>query len=163
MSRRLAVVIGVVAVLLLTVLLLVGPGGGRDGWWGPMGGPMGGHMEGMPGRGGQGSAPEPVADAGEVTIEATEMAFDPASIEVAAGEPVNLVVTNVGEAFHDLTIDELDLRIEVDAGQTAAAGLEDLEPGEYDYYCSVPGHANAGMRGTLTVTGDEAREGPDRW
>jgi hypothetical protein len=75
-----------------------------------------------------------------------------ADVEVAAGEPTNLTVVNDGDAFHDLTIDEVGLRIDVDSGQQATAGLEIDEPGEYEYYCSVPGHAGAGMRGTLTVT-----------
>ena len=27
----------------------------------------------------------------------------------------------------------------------------DLQPGEYEFYCSVPGHAEGGMKGKLTV------------
>ncbi len=147
LRRWLPVVLAVAAVLLLVGLLL-GGGWSTGGWWGG----MGGHMDGMWGqRTSEGAAPDAVEDAEEVRVEATEMAFDPASFEVAAGEPVNLTVTNTGQVFHDLTIDELDLQIDVDSGQTATAGLEIDEPGEYDYYCSVPGHASAGMQGTLTV------------
>lgn len=150
--RWLAALLGVLALLTLIGLIAFGMGRPGGGWWGPMGGPMGGHMDGMGGqRTGQGAAPEAVPDAKELTVELTEMAFEPDTLEVTAGEPVNLTVTNVGQAFHDLTIDELDLQVGVEAGETVTAGLEVSEPGEYRYYCSVPGHASAGMEGTLTV------------
>jgi plastocyanin len=146
--RWLPALLGIVALLLLVGLLIFGTGRPGDGWWGSMGGPMGG-MWGQ--RTDQDAAPDAVPDAEELTVEVTEMAFEPATLEVTAGEPVNLTVTNVGQAYHDLTIDELDLQLGVEPGETVTAGLEVAEPGDYGYYCSVPGHASAGMEGTLTV------------
>ena len=143
-GRWLMIVLIVLVVLVLVALLATGTGRPGDGRWGPMDGMMGPRAT-------QGTTPSPIPDADEITIEMTEMAFDPATIEMTAGEPVNLIVTNRGEVFHDLTIDALDLQIGVDPGQTATAGLEVDEAGTYEYYCSVPGHTQAGMQGTLTV------------
>jgi uncharacterized cupredoxin-like copper-binding protein len=42
--------------------------------------------------------------------------------------------------------------VDVPAGTTATTGLTVARPGEYAYECTVPGHAAAGMTGTLTVT-----------
>jgi plastocyanin len=136
------------AALLLVGLLVTGAGMGAAGWRGP----MGDHMGAMMGtRAGPGATPDVIPDAREVSVEAGEMWFQPATVEVAAGEPVNLAVVNRGQLFHDLTIDELGLRIDVDSGQRDTAGLTVEEPGAYEFYCSVPGHASAGMRGTLLV------------
>lgn len=137
----------ILVVLVLFGLLLAGIGGPGDGWRGQ----TGGHMDGMMGRTVEGAAPAAVPGADEVIVDAGEMWFDPSALEVTAGEPVNLTVSNRGRVFHDLTIDEFGLQIDVDSDQSTTAGLDLDVPGTYEFYCSVPGHAAAGMRGVITV------------
>lgn len=150
---RRAIIGSVAAVALLVIVLVVALAALTPmGPWAPMGGhlPMGDHMGGMmgpPTTAGR-SAPDPVEDAAELTVEAGDMYFAPAGLEITAGEPVNLTITNRGEVFHDLVVDELDLRLAVDPGDTTTAGLQVDQAGTYEFYCSVPGHAAAGMRGT---------------
>jgi plastocyanin len=61
-------------------------------------------------------------------------------------------LVNEGGLAHTVTIEEVDDRTVVEAGggETATGDVE-LEPGTYTYYCSVPGHREAGMEGTLEV------------
>lgn len=51
---------------------------------------------------------------------------------------------------HNLVIDELDQEVAACAPGETDTGSIDLEPGEYTYVCTVPGHETT-MRGTLTV------------
>jgi uncharacterized cupredoxin-like copper-binding protein len=132
------------AVLLLIATLAVGSGWGwaGTGW-------MGEHM----GWGGTtATSIAPHADAREVAVEAGDLWFAPDQIEVAAGEEVNLRVTNTGDAFHDLTVPAAGVMLDVEAGDEVVGGIRLDEPGTYDFYCSVPGHADAGMTGTIIVT-----------
>lgn len=94
----------------------------------------------------------PVTGAKEITVQAGDLWFKPTTLEIPAGTPVNVTVTNTGGLFHDVTIDTLDFRLGVNPGRAATGGLRVDVPDEYRFYCSVPGHAAAGMRGTLVVT-----------
>lgn len=89
-------------------------------------------------------------DARRIEVTATSFEFDPDEIRVAAGESVAIVLTSE-DILHDLTIDELDAHVAADRGETATGGFTADEAGTYTYYCSVPGHREAGMEGTLTV------------
>ncbi len=93
---------------------------------------------------------EPGDDAGGgQTIVATEFAFTPPITQ--SGTQVELTLVNEGAAFHNLEIEGVDgFLIEVDAGESATASIE-LAAGNYVLWCSVPGHREAGMEGSLIV------------
>ena len=72
-----------------------------------------------------------------------------------AGSTVIVNITNTGVGFHDFVIDALDVNSGELAGgeQVQVTFTAPDEPGEFQFYCSIPGHKEAGMVGTLTVTG----------
>jgi plastocyanin len=93
----------------------------------------------------------PVApDARPIEVSGSSYAFDPVAITVRAGEDVAIVLT-ASDIEHDFTVEELDAHVSAEAGETAEGGLRVDEAGTYTYYCSVEGHREAGMEGTLTV------------
>jgi plastocyanin len=97
------------------------------------------------------------AEAGAAGLELSApedgtLAFDTDALEAEAGE--------VTIGFDNPAAIEHDVAIEADGEEIAKSDLvsesstevtADLEPGEYIFYCSVPGHREGGMEGTLTV------------
>lgn len=107
----------------------------------------------MMGGAGGGSAPAVVDGAASATVEAGDLFFSLDELEATAGEPLNITLTNGGEVFHDLHVDDTEFALDADPGQTVSGSLTIDEPGTYTFRCTVPGHAAAGMEGTVTVTG----------
>jgi uncharacterized cupredoxin-like copper-binding protein len=102
--------------------------------------------------GGSGALGEdPVEGAEEVTVVATEMAFEPGALELVAGEPVNLTLVNGGEVEHDWDLDEAGAHLHAGPGEEVTQAVVVDEPGTYEAICTVPGHADAGMRMTVEV------------
>ncbi|HEX5929861.1 MAG TPA: cupredoxin domain-containing protein [Solirubrobacterales bacterium] len=70
-----------------------------------------------------------------------------------AGE-VTVNFTNPQPLSHDVAIEDAGGK-EVGATEVIGEGSDstvvDLKPGEYTFFCSVPGHREAGMEGKLTV------------
>jgi plastocyanin len=112
------------------------------------------------------TAESPGTDAGEVdaiprsaseacgatlTIEAADLWFRPAEVTLASSGSSTIRLENNGRVVHNLTVDELGLQIVVTARSSGEAVLVDPSPGTYEFYCSVSGHREAGMVGTLTV------------
>jgi len=81
------------------------------------------------------------------------LAFTTDQISAKAGnDTVNF--TNSSPVPHDVKIEDSSGKevggTEVTQEGTASAEVE-LKPGTYTYFCSIPGHRQAGMEGTLTV------------
>ncbi|GIU88895.1 MAG: hypothetical protein KatS3mg009_3410 [Acidimicrobiia bacterium] len=115
----------------------------------PMGPMSGDHMGGGPR--GVHRRSTPVAEgARRIEVRATSFSFDPDLIRVAAGEDVAIVLRS-DDVLHDLTVAGLDVHVAAGRGEVAEGGLRADEPGEYVFYCSVPGHRAAGMEGRLFV------------
>jgi plastocyanin len=99
---------------------------------------------------------------GKSTGSATSVDFETASSGLAyssdsatakAGK-VTVDFTNTQPLTHDVALEDSSGKT---VGKTeliaegSASTVVDLKPGEYTFYCTVPGHREAGMEGTLTV------------
>lgn len=98
------------------------------------------------------SKPEASATTLELAADPAALAFDKESLSAKAGK-VTIDFDNPSAIPHNVVIEENGKEL---AGfEPIAEGEEsetaDLKPGTYTFYCSVPGHRQAGMEGTLTV------------
>jgi nitrite reductase (NO-forming) len=83
-----------------------------------------------------------------VTVTATEFHFKLSKTSVPHGT-VTFTVVNKGKLAHDFKIGGKKTPL-VKPGKTAKLTVT-LKAGKAPYTCAVPGHAAAGMKGTLTV------------
>jgi plastocyanin len=104
--------------------------------------------EGAEAEGGTGTA-------ATIKIEASPsgLAYKQKKVTAKAGEdPIDF--TNPASIAHNVTIEDSAGKT-IGETETLAEGSTsttvNLKPGTYTYYCSVPGHREAGMEGTLVV------------
>ncbi|HEX2097066.1 MAG TPA: plastocyanin/azurin family copper-binding protein [Solirubrobacterales bacterium] len=93
----------------------------------------------------------------EIAIEAAAsgLAFTEDQISTKAGKDVTLRFSNPQPIGHDADIEDDGGKVIADTevlteGEDSAT-IANLKPGEYTFFCSVPGHREGGMEGTLTV------------
>ncbi|MGI8314564.1 plastocyanin/azurin family copper-binding protein [Halobacillus mangrovi] len=125
-----------------------------------------------------------------INVSAFEMGYDPKEIILKKGVEYELIMTNDGEVFHDLTTKELkaditfkgemadhpesmsmidqlfgvkkvhadggghekqSFHMNAKPGQTVKLKFIPTEEGTYEFGCTVPGHKEAGMAGTIKV------------
>jgi plastocyanin len=102
--------------------------------------------------------PPPAAAAEETTLEnpadESQLRFSKPTLEAPAGT-ITLVMENPSAIEHNIAVrgEGVDEQGEVVGQGEESTVTADLEAGEYEFYCSVPGHEAAGMKGTLTVRG----------
>jgi len=87
------------------------------------------------------------------TPEGSELAYTTDTATAKAGtDTINF--TNVQAIPHDVAIEEPGgetiAKTEV-VTEGSASAKANLKPGDYTFFCTVPGHREAGMEGTLTV------------
>jgi uncharacterized cupredoxin-like copper-binding protein len=139
----------------------------------------GGHDHGPPVSAGvvPGSAADPSTATREIEIAATDdLRFDPASIDVEAGEIVTFIVHNEGKIQHEFVLgdeayqaaheEEMEEMAEGDShhmadtdngftlgpGESKEITWEFSEGGEVLFGCHEPGHYEGGMVGTVSVS-----------
>jgi uncharacterized cupredoxin-like copper-binding protein len=111
--------------------------------------PAGATTEATPAAGGEEQAAG--AEASEpVEVVSHDIFFEPADLSISADTDVTVQLPNEGVTPHNFSIDELGIDVDIAPGATEETVIN-APAGEYEYYCNVPGHKQAGMVGTLTV------------
>jgi len=88
----------------------------------------------------------------ERSVSMVEFKFEPRELTVQRGQKVVVTLHNVGTAAHNFTISDLNVRsADIQPGKTAKVEFTPDRAGTFRYMCTVPGHEEAGMIGTLTV------------
>jgi len=76
--------------------------------------------------------------------------FSLKEISVKKGDVVRIKVTNI-KGLHDFNIDEYGIKKATPLNQEVIIEFTADKVGEFEYYCSMPGHRQAGQFGKLIV------------
>jgi uncharacterized cupredoxin-like copper-binding protein len=102
-------------------------------------------------------------------VAASEFRFEPANLALKPNVATTLTFKNAGQTLHDLTIvsgpniptpdmpasgdhmaEKQPYHVVAEAGKEATLALN-LPAGSYTFICSVAGHKELGMQGTISV------------
>ena len=96
------------------------------------------------------SEPTKTVTDGKITVDAFDIHFDVGTIKTAAG-PLEVTFTNKGALEHTFKNENTDLDLKANPGKSET-GTVTLAKGTYNYECTVPGHAQQGMKGQIEVS-----------
>ncbi len=105
--------------------------------------------------------------ASTVALKLEDIKFSTTALSATKGQALTVDLSNGGALDHDFTIEKLDGSATIDGKDAKATGQAvhaPLKPkasgklvitpstaGTFTFFCTVPGHREAGMQGTLTV------------
>jgi len=93
-----------------------------------------------------------MAESQTIQVEGNEFAFTPSTINATVNKPVTIVFKNTGKYPHNFTITDLSVMTKtIHTGETDTLTFTPTKSGSFEYLCSVPGHADRGMKGTIVV------------
>lgn len=100
------------------------------------------------------AAAAPSGGGGALTLSESEFKIDPATPKVAKPGEITITVKNTGAVTHALAVQTPSGPVQsgnIAPGATATLKVNISKPGKYTFFCPIPGHEQAGMKGTLVV------------
>ena len=91
---------------------------------------------------------------GSLDVTAVDLGFEPAELSVDQAGRYTVNLMNTGQIPHDITFPDGSQAV-ANPGETKSVDVEVPESG-FTFLCSIPGHADAGMTGAVTVAGSTA-------
>lgn len=157
--------------ILAAALAFALPAAAADGHGGHGGGHDGHDMSHMEDLSRFGEAGDPAKADRTVTVKASEIAFDVAALELKRGETVTFVLENDGTQDHEFGIGDAAFFAAHTKMMAAMPGMDHAMPniatakpgetarltwtfsktGDFEFACSMPGHYELGMKGTISV------------
>ena len=100
----------------------------------------------------------PVSTGPTIDVELGELFIKPATLTAAPG-PLTIKVHNKGAIEHNFAIEGVAKTPMLAGGESYTLMIPSIDAGEYKFICEVTGHADGGMAGTLTVSGEAEADG----
>lgn len=88
----------------------------------------------------------------EFAVDGYEFRFEPKDIKVKKGDKVKITFKNEGQYGHNLVIQDLNVKTNViKKEESETIEFTASETGTFEIICSLPGHKDRGMVGSLVV------------
>lgn len=114
----------------------------------------------------------PASVTNDVTVTVSELSYTPTYLSFEVNKPVRLTFVNNSALEHDFSVmniavanvavtessehamaaeDMPSLHVSAAAGEQSVLEFTPTQSGVYEFFCTVPGHKDSGMKGTLIV------------